>query len=346
MTERILNTPVMIQGIVAGTCQPSDIEADLLSLRPERLSEYVGQTEVVETLKIAIEAAKMRKEPLDHVLFHGPPGLGKTTLAHIIANEMGGNLTVTSGPALEKGGDLIGILTHLSRADVLFVDEIHRMPKAVEEFLYPAMEDFAVDFVFDKGAHARSHRIRLEQFSLVGATTRVGLLSSPLRDRFGIFRSLDFYRESELVQITTRSAALLKIAIDKAGAQELSRRSRGTPRIVNRLLKRVRDYAQVRADGVITEDIVNAALLLEGVDEKGLTDLDRRYLKTVIDFYDGGPVGIEAIAATLQEEADTLVDVVEPYLLKIGMILRTSSGRRAAESAYRHMGCAFLKKNT
>lgn len=336
--NRSQKSPALTQGIVAGVCQPADIEADLLSLRPDCLAEYVGQTEVVETLKIAIEAAKMRKEPLDHVLFHGPPGLGKTTLAHIIANEMGGNLTVTSGPALEKGGDLIGILTHLSRGDVLFVDEIHRMPKAVEEFLYPAMEDFAVDFVFDKGAHARSHRIRLERFCLVGATTRVGLLSSPLRDRFGIFRSLDFYRETELVQITGRSAALLEVAINKSGAQELSRRSRGTPRIVNRLLKRVRDYAQVRADGAITEAIVNAALLLEGVDEKGLTDLDRRYLRTVIDFYGGGPVGIEAIAATLQEETDTLVDVVEPYLLKIGMILRTSSGRRAAQSAYSHMG--------
>jgi Holliday junction DNA helicase RuvB len=336
--------PTLIQGVVSGDCQPEDQDSDLLSLRPDRLNDYVGQTDVVETVKIAIEAARLRKEPLDHVLFHGPPGLGKTTLAHIIANEMGGSLTVTSGPALEKGGDLIGILTHLSRGDVLFVDEIHRMPRTVEEFLYPAMEDFAVDFVFDKGAHARSHRIRLEQFCLVGATTRVGLLSSPLRDRFGIFKNMDFYRESELVQITTRSAVLLKIAIDKAGAQELSRRSRGTPRIVNRLLKRVRDYAQVRADGVITEDIVKTALLLEGVDEKGLTDLDRRYLKTVIDFYDGGPVGIEAIAATLQEETDTLVDVVEPYLLKTGMILRTSSGRRAASSAYLHMGYPHQKK--
>ena len=331
-------SPMLVQGIVDGTPQSEDSDNEMLSLRPDRLDEYVGQTEVVETVKIAIQAAKQRKEPLDHVLFHGPPGLGKTTLAHIIANETGGNLTVTSGPALEKGGDLIGILTHLSRGDVLFVDEIHRMPRAVEEFLYPAMEDFAVDFVFDKGAHARSHRIRLEQFCLVGATTRVGLLSSPLRDRFGIFKSLDFYRESELVRITVRSAALLKITIDEAGAHELSRRSRGTPRIVNRLLKRVRDYAQVRADCVITIDVVNAALLLEGVDEKGLTDLDRRYLKTVIDFYGGGPVGIEAIAATLQEETDTLVDVVEPYLLKTGMILRTSSGRRAGQCAYSHLG--------
>jgi Holliday junction DNA helicase RuvB len=344
MTERKKKSPALIQGVVSGTCQPVDVEVDLLSLRPDRLSEYIGQPEVVETLKIAIEAAKMRSEPIEHVLFHGPPGLGKTTLAHIIANETAGNFTVTSGPALEKGGDLIGILTHLSRGDVLFVDEIHRLPKTVEEFLYPAMEDFAVDFVFDKGTHARSHRIRLEQFCLVGATTRVGLLSSPLRDRFGIFRSLDFYSESDLVQITRRSAALLKIAIDTAGAQELSRRSRGTPRIVNRLLKRVRDYAQVRADGVITEGIVKTALLLEGVDEKGLTDLDRRYLKTVIDFYDGGPVGIEAIAATLQEETDTLVDVVEPYLLKTGMILRTSSGRRASHNAYSHLGYPHQKK--
>jgi len=335
---------MLVQGVVAATSQPEDSDSDMLSLRPDRLEEYVGQAEVVETVKIAIEAAKLRKEPLDHVLFHGPPGLGKTTLAHIIANETGGNLTVTSGPALEKGGDLIGILTHLSRGDVLFVDEIHRMPRAVEEFLYPAMEDFAVDFVFDKGTHARSHRIRLEQFCLVGATTRVGLLSSPLRDRFGIFKSLDFYQESELVRITLRSAALLKVSIDEAGACELSRRSRGTPRIVNRLLKRVRDYAQVRADGVITIDVVNASLLLEGVDEKGLTDLDRRYLKTVIDFYDGGPVGIEAIAATLQEETDTLVDVVEPYLLKTGMVLRTSSGRRAGQSAYAHLGYPQQRK--
>ena len=323
-------------GIVSGVSLPVDEEHEILSLRPDRLPDYVGQADAVETLKIAIEAAKKRNEPLDHVLFHGPPGLGKTTLAHIIANEMGKNLTVTSGPALEKGGDLIGILTHLEEGDVLFVDEIHRIPRTVEEFLYPAMEDFAVDFVFDKGVHARSHRYRLKQFTLVGATTRVGLLSAPLRDRFGIFRSLDFYNENDLVKISKRSALLLDVSMDTEGAEELAKRSRGTPRIVNRLLKRVRDYAQVRADGVITKKNVASALSLEGVDEKGLTNLDRRYLKTVIEFYNGGPVGIEAIAATLQEETDTLVDVVEPYLLKIGLITRTSSGRKASKHAYKH----------
>jgi Holliday junction DNA helicase RuvB len=331
-------------GILSGAPAPEDNDIEILSLRPKNFEEYVGQPETVETLKIAIEAAKNREEPLDHVLFHGPPGLGKTTLAHIIANEMGGKLTVTSGPALEKGGDLIGILTHLDEGDLLFIDEIHRMPKTVEEFLYPAMEDFAVDFVFDKGVHARSHRYRLKHFCLVGATTRVGLLTSPLRDRFGIFRSLDFYAESDLQTITKRSAALLDVRIDEAGAQEISKRSRGTPRIVNRLLKRVRDYAQVRADGVISKKVVEASLNLEGVDAKGLTDLDRRYLKTIINFYGGGPVGIEAIAATLQEETDTLVDVVEPYLLKSGLIMRTSSGRRSSESASIHLGIPIQKK--
>jgi Holliday junction DNA helicase RuvB len=330
--------------IISGGCQPGDSDMEIQTLRPERLREYVGQAEVVETLKIAIEAAQKRQEPMDHVLFHGPPGLGKTTLAHIIAKEMGSHLTTTSGPALDKGGDLIGLLTHLEEGDILFIDEIHRLPKTVEEFLYPAMEDFAIDFVFDKGAHARSHRYRLNHFTIVGATTRVGLLSSPLRDRFGIFRNLDFYSDSELITIAIRSAKLLEVEIDDPGAAELAKRSRGTPRIINRLLKRVRDYAQVRAEGVITVETVANALALEGVDQKGLTTLDHKYLKTIIDFYHGGPVGIEAIAATLQEETDTLVDVVEPYLLKIGFVIRTSSGRKASESAYRHLGYSVQEK--
>lgn len=315
-----------------------------LALRPEHIDEYVGQQDVVETLRIGIAAAKQRLEPLEHVLLHGPPGLGKTTLAHIIATEMGGRLTITSGPALEKGGDLIGILTHLEQGDILFVDEIHRLSKNVEEFLYPAMEDFAIDFVFDKGVHARSHRFRLKRFTLVGATTRVGLLSAPLRDRFGIFRNLDFYTVEDLVKIICRSAMLLNLQIEQGGALELAKRSRGTPRIVNRLLRRVRDYSQVKGDGRITDEIVHKALCLEGVDEMGLTDLDRRYLSTIINFYKGGPVGIEAIAATLQEESDTLVDIVEPYLLKMGFLIRTSTGRRVLEPAYRHLGLEPIKQ--
>ncbi len=314
---------------------------DYLDLRPRRLSEYIGQKQVVETLEIAIEAAKKREEPLDHILFHSPPGLGKTTLAHIIATEMGGRIVTSSGPALEKGGDLISILTHLEKGDVLFIDEIHRLPKVVEEFLYPAMEDFCIDFIFDKGAHARSHRYRLERFTLVGATTRAGLLSAPLRERFGILRNLDFYTLEELGQVVKRSSALLGVPIDREGTEEIAKRSRGTPRISNRLLKRVRDYAQVRGEGKITEKITDEALRLEGVDEMGLTSLDRRYLETIIRYYKGGPVGLEAIAATLQEEADTLVDMIEPFLLKIGFVARMQNGRKATELAYEHFGSTY-----
>ena len=319
---------------------PPEVE-DFLDLRPRKLSEYIGQGQVVETLEIAIEAAKKRGEPLDHVLFHSPPGLGKTTLAHIIATEMGVRIITSSGPAIEKGGDLISILTHLERGDVLFIDEVHRLPKIVEEFLYPAMEDFCIDFIFDKGAHARSHRYRLERFTLVGATTRAGLLSAPLRERFGILRTLDFYTEEELSRVVKRSAAILGVPIDDSGTEEIAKRSRGTPRISNRLLKRVRDYAEVRGQGRIDREIADEALRLEGVDEIGLTSLDRRFLETIIRYYRGGPVGLEAIAATLQEESDTLVDMIEPFLLKIGFVARLQNGRKATELAYQHFGIPY-----
>jgi Holliday junction DNA helicase RuvB len=316
-------------------------EDNNITLRPKRLSDYTGQDKIVETLRIAIEAALQRKEPIDHILFNGPPGLGKTTLAHIIANEMGTKIITSSGPALEKGGDLMGILTHMEKGDVFFIDEIHRIPKVVEEFLYPAMEDFAVDFIFDKGVHARTHRYRLEPFTLIGATTRSGLLSSPLRERFGITRDLDFYNEKDLVKIVKRSSKILDVVIEQDGAYEIARRARGTPRVANRLLKRVRDFAQVRAQGKITKDVAMEALALEGIDEYGLGETDRRLLKTIILNYKGGPAGIEALASTLQIETDVLLDVVEPFLLKSGFIIRTSHGRKASEKAYSHLNIPY-----
>lgn len=307
------------------------------NLRPQALKEYIGQKRVVDSLTIAIMAAKQRNEPLDHVIFQGPPGLGKTTLANIIAKEMGVTIHHTSGPALEKGGDLVSILTSLERGEVLFIDEIHRIPKIIEEFLCPAMEDFAIDIIFDKGVHARAYRSRLEWFTLIGATTRPGLLSRPLRERFGIVRELEFYSVEEIASIIKRSAAILQVPIDEIGSQEIARRSRGTPRVANHLLKRVRDYSQVKADGKITIGIADAALHLEGVDKEGLTTLDRWFLEVLITYYKGGPAGIEAIAATLQEESDTLEELVEPFLLQQGFIIRTSSGRRATERAFSHL---------
>ena len=308
------------------------------SLRPRSFDEYVGQATVVENLKIAIDAARKRGEPLEHILFYGPPGLGKTTLASLIARDLGQALRPTSGPTLEKPKDLVGILTALDEGDILFIDEIHRLGRVVEEFLYPAMEDYQIDFVVDRGAYAKTLKLPLKRFTLVGATTRAGMLSAPLRERFGITHHLDYYSVEELTRIVTRSADVLNVPIDDAGAGMIAARSRGTPRIANRLLRRVRDYAEVRAGGSITQIVADEALEREGVDHVGLDRLDRAFLRTIIDHYGGGPVGMSAIAATLTEDAETLEDVVEPYLLKEGFVVRTASGRRATPRAYAHFG--------
>ena len=304
-----------------------------LNLRPKRLKGLIGQANLVEKLEISILAAKKRKEPLEHVLFHGPPGLGKTTIAHIIAREMGTNFYSTSGPALERAGDLIGILTNLEYGDVLFIDEIHRIPKIIEEYIYPAMEDFRIDFIVDKGPFAKAIKMTLKPFTLIGATTRAGSLSAPLRGRFGIFHHLDFYGVDDLEKIVRRTANILEIKIEENGAREIARRARGTPRIANRLLRRVRDYAEVRADGIISDSVADEALKMEGVDEMGLDEFDRKLISTIITFYNGGPVGVEALSATLNEEVDTIVDMVEPYLLKIGFLQRTRAGRVVSEQA-------------
>ena len=308
-------------------------------LRPQLLEDYIGQQKVKETLKIYIEAAKKREEPLDHVLFYGPPGLGKTTLAGIIANEMGVRMKVTSGPAIEKPGEIAAILNNLSEGDVLFIDEIHRLNRQVEEVLYPAMEDFAIDIVIGKGAAARSIRLDLPRFTLVGATTRAGLLTAPLRDRFGVVSRLDFYTTDELMTIIRRSAQVLQVKIDERGARELARRSRGTPRLANRLLKRVRDYAQVKYDGVISFQVANEALDLLDVDKYGLDQSDRNILITMMEKFGGGPVGLDTLAAALGEDAGTLEDVYEPYLIKHGYLQRTPRGRVVTDLARTHCGC-------
>ena len=323
-----------------------DREEDMwqYSLRPKYFNEYIGQREAKDNLNIYIQATKQRGEALDHVLLYGPPGLGKTTLAGIIANELGVNFRITSGPALEKAGDLAAILTNLDEHDVLFIDEIHRLSRSVEEVLYSAMEDYALDIIIGKGPSARSVRIDLPKFTLVGATTRAGALAAPLRDRFGIVSRLEYYKQEELEFIVTRAADILNIGIEQAGASEIARRSRGTPRIANRLLKRVRDFAQVVGNGVITADIADEALKRLHVDKMGLDRIDRRVLKCIIENYDGGPVGIETIAAAVSEERDTIEDVYEPYLMQLGFLGRTPRGRVATKLAYDHLGISQTGK--
>lgn len=314
---------------------------DQESLRPATLKEYIGQTVLKENMEVFIKAAKSRNESLDHVLLYGPPGLGKTTLSYIIANEMGTNIKVTSGPSLEKAGDLAAILSELEAGDVLFIDEIHRMPKQIEEVLYPAMEDFVIDVIVGKDSQVRSIRLELPPFTLVGATTRAGDISAPLRDRFGIVSKLEYYTNDELAQIITRSARVLETTIEPEAVNELAKRSRGTPRIANRLLKRVRDFAQVKNNGVINLDICNYALQQLRVDSLGLDEVDKRYILGIIEKYKGGPVGVESIASTIAEEVTTLEDVYEPYLLQIGFITRTPRGRVVTEKAYEHFGINY-----
>jgi Holliday junction DNA helicase RuvB len=308
------------------------------ALRPRKFAEYVGQTAVVDSVTVAVSATSRRGEALDHVLLHGPPGLGKTTIAHIIAREMDSRMVHTSGPALERPADVVGILSNLGERDVLFIDEIHRLSGAVEEYLYSAMEDFRVDFTTGQGAFAKTINLPLQPFTLIGSTTRVGMLSAPLRDRFGLVYHLDYYTEEQLALVVQRSARILDVEISDSGASEIARRSRGTPRIANRLLRRVRDYAEVKHDGSIDENVARGALKLEGVDRLGLDRLDRLYLETLARNYDGGPAGVNALAATLNEEQQTLEDVVEPYLLKIGFILRTTQGRRTTPEGANHAG--------
>ncbi len=346
MDERVKETDDFSRQVLLTQQETEEDRVLNLSLRPQTLAEFVGQPELVENLKVAIQAAQQRSEPLEHLLLSGPQGLGKTTLAYIVAHEMGTKITATSGPAIERAGDLIGILTNLAEGDILFIDEIHRLSKVVEEFLYPAMEQFQIDFVIDKGPYAKTIKFNLKRFTLIGATTRSGLLTSPLRARFGLAHHLNFYDPADLVRILERSARLLGISLDQQGAEEIARRARGTPRVANRLLRRVRDYAQVKEDGRIRESTAQVALNAQGVDSLGLDEMDRRVLKVILEQYEGGPVGVEALAATLNEESDTLVDVVEPYLLKGGLLRRTPRGREATKLAREHLGARAASKGT
>jgi Holliday junction DNA helicase RuvB len=335
-----------IERVISADHGPDKEEQFNNVLRPKRLSEVVGQKNVVEKLSIAIAAAKKRGEPLEHILFYGPPGLGKTTLANIIANEMNAAIRVSSGPAMTKQGDVMGLLSNISTGDILFIDEIHRLSAPVEEFIYPAMEDFKVDFTVDSGLHAKTINFPLKRFTLIGATTRAGLLSAPLRGRFGMLYHLEFYNTDELTQILKRSAQVLELTCEAGTLEKIASRSRGTPRIANRLLKRVRDYAQVKGVGKLTSPIVESSLKMERIDELGLDELDRAFLKALIQIYNGGPAGIEAIAATLGEERDTLEDVVEPYLLQIGFVRRTKRGREVTRAAYEHLGLTMPQQKS
>lgn len=336
MTEEIRQTLLKRDTPLSSTGESEEDIVLNISLRPKKIAEFVGHKEITDNLKISTQAAEQRQEPLEHVLLSGPPGLGKTSLAHIIAYEMGAKITATSGPAIERAGDLIGILTNLEKGDVLFIDEIHRLSKVVEEFLYPAMESFQIDFVIDKGPYAKTIKFNLKPFTLVGATTRTGLLAAPLRGRFGIFYNMDFYSAQDLSRIIKHSAKILGVVIEEEACLEIARRSRGTPRVANRLLRRVRDYAQVSKMEKIDAEAASRTLSGLGIDKAGLDDADRKVLKLILESYDGGPVGIESLAASLNEEVDTIADTVEPYLLKSGYLKRTPRGRMATRLAFNH----------